>query len=288
MVCGAKRLATGSFMTHEPEVGGFTWQVPGLYALQQGWRSLLKWAPGSCPACGVRVIGGMLCSACTEAAVHDMWHSVPVLAGTCHGVRSEQAQGYRCARCALRLKTLQSCPDCGLLPLAVSRVVAAFDYDDAGKALVSRFKHGRQFLLSRSLAQLMAAEVLRHDDLQASLQSYVLVPVPARKVSVRERGFNPPAELARYLSQALHLPYRPGWLLRQEDGVRQTGQTREERLALTDAGRYDCRALPAGAKVALVDDVMTTGSTLHQAASALRKAGAADVTGIVLARTPLR
>lgn len=274
-------------MTHEPEAGGFPGRAPGLHVLGRGLQGLLRIVPANCPVCGVREMGGMLCGVCEGAAVRSMRGSVPMAVGARHESGSEPDLVYRCARCALRLRTQQLCPDCTLLPLAVSRVLAAFDYDATGKALVSRFKQGRQFLLSRALARLMTAEVRRHDDRLESVAGHVLVPVPSRRISVRERGFSPAAELARYLARDLGLPCRLGWLARRGDGPRQTGLTRRGRLALADIDAYDCKALPGGARIILVDDVMTTGSTLHQAATALRQAGAVDVMAVVLARTPL-
>ena len=183
-----------------------------------------------------------------------------------------------------------ACPDCALRSQGVSRVLAAFDYDvPMGKALLGRFKWGRQFLLSRALAELMVAEVRRHAGfLDADGGAYVLVPVPSRRLSLRERGFSPSAELAKVLSRELRLPCRMGYLLRQSDGPRQTGKGRRQRLAMADTDVYRCRNVPVGARVLLVDDVMTTGATLHQAATALRQAGAAQVLAVVLARAPMR
>lgn len=289
-------------MTQEQNQGGFPRQGVWTYRLKRRMQKLWQRVPGNCPACSQRTAGGHLCCQCVSALVSSMRCAGkvsdkndpsgiqrPTGAEAAAQEQAGKAQVlFRCCRCALRLPALLTCPDCAAGPLAVSKVMAAFDYDaPSGKELIRRFKQGRQFLLSQSLARLMAAEVQRNKKISANISQYILVPVPAHKASIRERGFSPSAELAKDLARELGLICRMGLLRRRGDGVRQTGQTRKQRLALTNAQDYDCHGLAHNVRVILVDDVMTTGSTLHQAATALRQAGAADVMAVVLARTPL-
>jgi predicted amidophosphoribosyltransferase len=114
----------------------------------------------------------------------------------------------------------------------------------------------------------------------------VLVPIPAARVSLRRRGFNPAAELARALSAQTGLPLRQQWLVRVGQGPKQSTLSREARLRGA-TGVYACPVQVPPCRVALVDDVMTTGSTLDAAARVLRAAGAASVMALVAARAPV-
>ena len=268
-------------MTHEQNTGAWSCLRQPFFMVRQGWQRLVRLVPGHCPVCNKRAKGAVLCSACAASVTRTMQMATDAVSAM------DQSIITRCPRCALRLYGQNACPDCALLPLAVSRVLAAFDYEAPGKDLVARFKQGKQFLLARGLAQLMAAEVKRHAELQNDLEGRVLVPVPSRQASIQERGFSPAAELARYIAKEIALPCRLNWLMRRDEGLRQTGQTRRSRLALALKDGYDCQPLPPGTRIVLVDDVMTTGSTLHQVAATLRQAGAVDVMALVLARTPL-
>lgn len=132
------------------------------------------------------------------------------------------------------------------------------------------------------LARLLAAEVLRHGGLPVGS---LLVPVPAGRASLRLRGMNPAGEIARSLAAQLALPLARGALRRRRETPRQTSLGRRARQqGATDLFLASSRVL--GRHVAVVDDVMTTGSTAQAAASALLAAGAASVTILVAARTP--
>src|SRR5690606_11650177 len=113
----------------------------------------------------------------------------------------------------------------------------------------------------------------------------VLVPIPGSGASLRRRGFNPAAELAAGLGGCLQLPVRRAVLRRLREGQRQAFSGRLARRVATQ-GLFDCAALAPGTAVGLVDDVMTTGSTVNAAARALLQAGATEVTVLVAARTP--
>jgi predicted amidophosphoribosyltransferase len=102
---------------------------------------------------------------------------------------------------------------------------------------------------------------------------------------LRERGFNQALELARHLApQKTHAHT----LLRRGHGAHQVGASRPDRLDhVREAFWVEPERISAlrGQRVVLVDDVMTTGASIYEAARALRAAGAAHITGLVLART---
>jgi ComF family protein len=111
-----------------------------------------------------------------------------------------------------------------------------------------------------------------------------LVPVPLHPARIRSRGFAPAAILARVAARALGAPAVAG-LQRVRDTPSQTGLDRPGRRRNVAGAFAPGRAAP-GPTVWLVDDVVTTGATLGEAARALRAAGARRVAAICLARTP--
>jgi len=176
-----------------------------------------------------------------------------------------------------------SCTACVPRISNVDHVVAAFDYAAPGDLLLRRFKSGGQFVLAPVLARLMAQAVrTAHGSLPGAT---ILVPVPSSRVALLRRGFNPAAELARYLGRELGLRWAPSLVRRQREGDQQASLPKSGRQC-SASSLYACAYRVDGARIAIVDDVLTTGSTLASVASELRAAGASAVCGLVLARTP--
>jgi len=115
----------------------------------------------------------------------------------------------------------------------------------------------------------------------------IVVPVPLHDRRLRARGFNQAAFVAARALRRGRVPLATRALVRVRDTASQTGLSRSERLANV-RGAFACPALPGGpgGRVWLVDDVVTTGATLAEAAAVLRAAGAGAVIGVGLARTP--
>ncbi|MGB3426233.1 MAG: ComF family protein [Castellaniella sp.] len=231
-----------------------------LHLSTDRWRA---WIPSDCPGCGRRVGGQGLCPDCLARLRPD-------------------AARPRCRCCAHPLDDAGRCPDCGPETPAYDRVVAAFDYAGLGRDLVRDYKIRRRLSLARLLADLLAQAVRAAGSAQGPDW---IVPVPARRVALHQRGFSPPAEVARLLARSLGLRYRLDGVRRVRDGERQVGRDRALRLQ-AQAGAFACGATGslAGRRIAVVDDVLTTGATLQAVARVLKAAGAAQVEGWVLAR----
>lgn len=256
-------------------------------------RRLLSRLGCDCPLCGARVAGARLCAGC----------QADILAGPPGGLA-------RCPRCALRLQgSGQHCAACLAEPQAFSRTVAAFDYAPPGDALVLMLKTQLRISMAPVLARMMA-QAVREAAAQTGAQAVgipgssvsgataecrhciavlppdlLLVPIPASRASLRQRGMNPAAEIARSLAAELALPPPRLLLARRRETPRQAtlGRRARQRGA---AGLFVCTGPVRGRHVAVVDDVMTTGSTVGAAATALMAAGAASVIVLVAARTP--
>lgn len=117
--------------------------------------------------------------------------------------------------------------------------------------------------------------------------STLVVAVPSSRHSMALRGYNPAAEVGRALARRLSLAWRPELLRRKREGRTQKGLRRHARQEGVD-DLYQCAADVFGREILVVDDVMTTGSTMSACARVLKDAGASRVYGAVVARTPSR
>ena len=179
-----------------------------------------------------------------------------------------------CERCGAPVAwPVRRCTECARRRLAFATARAAVAYDAAVRALVSGWKeHGL-----RRLAQLAADLVA---EVVARPNAHLLVPVPADPGRRLERGHHPAEALAVELGRRWDLPV-DSLVTRARVTPRQRG------LALAERRRNVAGAFVAGrspARVALVDDVYTTGSTVAAAASALRRSGACDIHAVTFAR----
>jgi competence protein ComFC len=114
-----------------------------------------------------------------------------------------------------------------------------------------------------------------------------IVPVPLSRKRKRTRGYNQAALLARPLSLATGIEYRPNALGRIRETVSQVGLSGQERLKNV-SGAFTARPeLVQGKKIMVIDDITTTGATIQHCATALLSAGAVEVYGLTVARAIL-
>lgn len=208
------------------------------------------------------------------------------------------APQVRCPRCAL-LKAdgnpQAPCTACSQEPPPFDLCIAALDYSAPWTELIARFKFRGDVALAEALAQRVVAAVQQscpgtgQPDLRAGagLPGLVL-PVPIAAARLRERGYNQSWELARRVARELGLHADSSLLLRTGHLPRQVGKDRSERLRnVRHAFAVDPlrRSELHGRRVAVVDDVMTTGATAWELARTLKQAGASAVEIWTLART---
>jgi len=208
---------------------------------------------GVCPACwrGLAFIAPPFCERC------GLPFEVDVLAGA------------ECGACLMR-------------PPPFARARAVLVYDDASRHLVAGLKYGDQTYAAGAYGAWLARAGA---DLLA--EATLAVPVPLHRWRLLRRRYNQAALLGEALRRSSGLPYRPDLLIRHRQTTPQVGLSGEARHRnVTGAFRIrnDYRALVDGARIILIDDVMTTGATLTECARVLLRGGAARVDVLTLAR----
>jgi ComF family protein len=180
-----------------------------------------------------------------------------------------------CPRCALASPAGALCGRCLAGPPPFDATVAALEYRFPADVLVQGLKFRSELALAALLAGILEKSI-------PAERIDCVIPVPLPPARLRERGYNPAAEIARRLAQGrveLELCERT------RDGPPQMELPFAERQRNV-RGAFRVRRALGGATVAVVDDVMTTGATLGEIARTLKDAGAARVVNWVVARTP--
>ncbi|MGZ8260408.1 MAG: ComF family protein [Caldimonas sp.] len=194
----------------------------------------------------------------------------------------------RCARCALPVPVSSAvCGACLAAPPAFDGALAAIDYRAPWDRLLTAFK----FHDALDLARPFARAIVDAERERAAPRPSLVLPVPLAPARLRERGYNQAWEIARRVAGALDIAAEPALLLRLRETVHQLALpplARAGNVAGAFAVEPRRRGELAGRDVAIVDDVMTTGSTAAELARVCKQAGASRVEVWVLARTPRR
>jgi len=170
-------------------------------------------------------------------------------------------------------------------PARLDACVAAVAYEGGAETWIRRFKYPRPGLAGLDpAARAVARSLARRAGLRAPGVPDLVVPVPLHPSRLRARGFNPANELARDVARQAGAPLGSTALRRLRETRSQTGLGRRARARNVRGAFAASRSLPPC--VWLVDDVVTTGATLSEAARALRRAGARHVVGVCAARAP--
>jgi ComF family protein len=224
--------------------------------------------PGLCHLCGQPLPPGpgSVCAPCRDALLGDT--------------------SPTCPRCAATIgpfaNTSGGCTHCRDDAFSFESVIRLGPYDDPWRSAVLRLKHQAGEGLAELIGELWGEN--RQAEFTA-VQANAIVPVPLHWWRRWRRGYNQSAALAHGLASVLGLPCQTGWLRRVRHTPAQSLLPRgTRRNNVRGAFRASRRAVLRGATVLLVDDVMTTGTTAHEASAALRRAGAARVIVAALCR----
>jgi ComF family protein len=194
----------------------------------------------------------------------------------CEACRGElpRLAGELCPRCALPSPGAAVCGRCLAEPPAYDATIAVLAYDFPADALVHALKFRGELALAPFLGKLLS-KAIQNQDVDR------VIPVPLSSQRLRERGYNQAVEIARHLAPA---KMDIDLCVRERDSTPQMQLPWDERQRNV-RGAFRCRRALLGTRVAVVDDVMTTGATLDEMARTLKRAGAAQVVNWVVART---
>lgn len=211
-----------------------------------------------CVLCGAHAENGQLCAPCRDALPYHATVACPV--------------------CALPTAGGTTCGACLKHPPAFERTLAAFGYIFPIDALIHAYKYGGNLALLDLLAEPLAARAMEH-----TLPD-LLIPMPLHPARLKERGFNQAREIASVLSRRLGVPLAAQACRRIRDTPPQATLKLKERAGNL-RGAFVCDLPLHGKRVALIDDVMTSGASLDALAQAVRRQGADGVEAWVAART---
>jgi ComF family protein len=185
-----------------------------------------------------------------------------------------------CPRCGLPQSSANLCPSCLGWPAEIDGIRAPFHFEGVIRQAIHELKYRNLRALAGLLARLLNDYLLENP-----LPAQVLVPVPLHPKRLRERGYNQSYLLAKELGKLARLPVVDDCLVRERHSLPQarTSSVGERRGNVADAFASRNRRLE-NKQVLLIDDVSTSGATLDACARALKRAGAASVWGLTLAR----
>lgn len=214
--------------------------------------------PPACLLCGATTAAAPLCDGCHA----DLpWHSQP-----------------HCPQCAIPTPAGQLCGNCLKHPPAFDRSVAALLYAFPLDRMIPRLKYQGQLTIAPALGECLAQAV------DGAPRPDRLVPMPLHAQRIRERGFNHASEIARVVAKRLGLVLDTESCQRVRDTPPQMGLKHDARRRNV-RGAFACGGDVRGLHIALIDDVMTTGTSLDELAATLKRAGAREVSCWVAART---
>ena len=227
--------------------------------------------PWSCPICGEEGQGTPFCHSCRCRLLEQAAH----------------ATARACPRCALSSGPFADlrggCAVCRDRTLGFDAALALGPYAGDIQSLCLRLKHERNAWLAPWLSDLFVEA--RGDALSQLPRDSRIVPVPLHWWRRCRRGYNQAEALAHGLGRRLHLPvYQSLRRVSATEQLAHKGRTARAE-AMRGAFRSRSNSQLVGRTVLLVDDILTTGATCGEAARALKKAGAARVVVVVIART---
>lgn len=242
--------------------------------------------PSVCPLCLGSAHGSQVCHPCWQDLYASVQHNTQRCQYCQASLVNSQANKHLRPESALSSSPKAPiCQDCHEHRLALDKIYFGFDYELPIDSLILRFKNARQQSLSHALANLVYQRLVQDKEIDFRQLSSppLFIPIPSSHAALKRRGYNPAAEFAKSLAKKFQAPLALNVLHRQDSQNQQKSLSRQARL-VASAQSYYCAYRLDYPHVILVDDIMTSGSTLDSAAKALFAAGVQRVEAIVIAR----
>jgi ComF family protein len=177
-----------------------------------------------------------------------------------------------CTQCAIPLARHSGdqlkCGQCLQKPPAFDNSLSLFSYHKDAVKLIHQLKFNERLVCSRLLGGMLVAALRQ----SMPVLPGCIVPVPLHKKRLRKRGFNQSIELARPAARAFSLSLDTASVIRVRDTASQTGLDKQQRKQ-NIRGAFEIIKLPDAKHVAIIDDVVTTTSTVNELARLLKRAG---------------
>ncbi|MBF0752284.1 MULTISPECIES: ComF family protein [unclassified Pasteurella] len=206
--------------------------------------------------------------------------------GLCSRCRRQIPQYTYCGRCGAPLQYVAGyCGNCYRHAFIWDRLVVIGRYDEPLSHLIHRFKFQKKFWLDRTLARLLLLELYEARRIYGLTFPQAIIPVPLHHLRQWQRGYNQSDLLAKVLSRWLNIPCLSHIVKRVKNTPTQRGlSATARRRNLNNAFKITLSSPFPYKRIALVDDVITTGSTLNEIATLLRQLGVQEIQVWGLAR----
>lgn len=223
------------------------------------------------------MIGSFISSAC-----HSLYRSIidvlyPPLCYSC-GTRLSHADLFICPVCRQQIESFNGKLDNALAGRSFDQLFILFEYGPVIRELIHLLKY-KHFL---GLSSLFAREVRDHFPCIKENNYTAVIPVPLHRTRKRERGYNQSEEIARAVAALFGLNLESEQLLRLRNTSSQTKKSRQQREKNMEKA-FACTVPFSAQKILLIDDVVTTGSTIESCIRTLKKAGAVRVDVLAVA-----
>lgn len=234
---------------------------PAIFAYRYFWQTMDWIFPPVCAGCGIQ--GEVWCAECQKSI--------------------QKLNDNLCDRCGYPGKFAKDeCPGCNKHDPQYTKIRSCGVYKGPLKEAIHSMKYQSNLALGYFLSGLLE-EKLRDENWDID----IVVPVPLSKVRQGERGYNQAALLAHPLAKRMDIQYDSNSLTRQKSTESQVHLSAEERSRnMADAFSIKPNAWN-GKRVLIIDDVITTGSTINECARTIKEGGAVDVYGLSIARAIL-
>lgn len=224
--------------------------------IRAGFKRILPTQP--CVLCGSMSHDGLWCAACDAALPYF--------------------NAAHCPVCALPTPSGEVCGHCLKQPPLFTRTTALFGYSFPLDKLIQGMKYGEQLALAHAFAKKLVQRIDK-----SNLPDCVIA-MPLHPAKLRERGFNQSLLLAATVARDLKLELLPNACQRVRDTPPQSALPWKQRKKNV-RNAFCCNIDLTGKRVALVDDVLTTGASLNALAEAVQQRGASQISAWVVART---